>query len=124
MCCFYSEFDQLTSCLTRLQANSQLKPLLNNSDSLVALTSLISQSHFQQLLNIHNTIQSVQCFQCPPIALCNDSRELAAQVLYYSSVFFFSVFVCPWVFFFAKQRFVDNCGVTLYPAFVHKSPGK
>ena len=35
---------------------------------------------FQLLLSIHNTIQRVQCFQCPPPALCTDARDLVQEV--------------------------------------------
>jgi hypothetical protein len=35
---------------------------------------------FQRLLKIHNIVQSVQCFQCPPHALCCDTRALVQEV--------------------------------------------
>ena len=43
--------------------------------------SLTSESPvFQLLVAVHNTIQRVQCFQCPPPALCTDARDLVQEV--------------------------------------------
>ena len=72
---FFPDPKELISCATRLQP---LTSKLNNAPSVLA--DLLRQSQFQRLLNIHNTIQSVQCFQCPPVALCSDSRNLVEQV--------------------------------------------
>jgi hypothetical protein len=31
-------------------------------------------------MTVHNTIQLVECFQCPPPALCTDARDLVQEV--------------------------------------------
>jgi hypothetical protein len=31
-------------------------------------------------MRVHNTIQLVECFQCPPPALCTDARDLVQEV--------------------------------------------
>ena len=45
-----------------------------------SLAALIRQPQFRRLLQIHNTIQTVQCFQCPPVPLCSDARNLVQEV--------------------------------------------
>ena len=36
---------------------------------------------FKLLLSVHNTVQRVQCFQCPPQALCTDARDLVQECM-------------------------------------------
>ena len=75
-------------CVDRLREgiNCSSSSTANNSNPssnpghLDTLSRLIGQSQFQQLLRIHNTIQSAQCFQCPPMAMCCDSRALVQEV--------------------------------------------
>ena len=96
LCLFFADAEHLSECVNRLRTLAQgqselalqlrtlLKPSSSSADDLSSLATLIGQNReFQKLLNIHNTIQTVQCFQCPPVALCSDSRDLVAQVNHY-----------------------------------------
>ena len=47
---------------------------------LTTVVRLLENSRFQRLLDIHNTIQAVQCFQCPPAPLCCDAKILVREV--------------------------------------------
>ena len=69
-----SDCDQMLACISRLNSD-----LAGSSSSLDSLASLVRRSEFGRLLRIHNTIQAAQCFQCPPMALCCDSRALVAE---------------------------------------------
>ena len=59
--------------------------------SLQTIVKLLENTQFQKLLNIHNIIQSVQCFQCPPAPLCCDAkilvREVSDYIIFSSSAF-------------------------------------
>ena len=48
--------------------------------SLQTIVKLLENTQFQKLLDIHNIIQSVQCFQCPPAPLCCDAKILVREV--------------------------------------------
>ena len=55
--------------------------IVYSSNSRKLTVSLCSESPvFQLLVAVHNTIQRVQCFQCPPPALCTDARDLVQEV--------------------------------------------
>ena len=47
---------------------------------IAVITTEADQPQFRRLLQIHNTIQTVQCFQCPPVPLCSDARNLVQEV--------------------------------------------
>lgn len=45
-----------------------------------SVVRLLENARFQRLLDIHNIIQAVQCFQCPPAPLCCDAKILVREV--------------------------------------------
>ena len=45
-----------------------------------AIVRLLENGQFKKLLDIHNIIQKVQCFQCPPSPLCCDAKLLVQEV--------------------------------------------
>jgi hypothetical protein len=47
---------------------------------LADIQQLLSSPVFRRLMTVHNTIQLVECFQCPPPALCTDARDLVQEV--------------------------------------------
>ena len=53
---------------------------LGESGLVESTRSLVTSPEFTRLLGIHNTIQTVQCFQTPPDALCCDARNLVREV--------------------------------------------
>ena len=53
----------------------------NTPDAAIsALNAMVEDPVFKLLVSVHNTIQRVQCFQCPPPALCSDARDLVQEV--------------------------------------------
>ena len=53
----------------------------NTPDAAIsALNAMVKDPVFKLLVSVHNTIQRVQCFQCPPPALCSDARDLVQEV--------------------------------------------
>ena len=69
----------MVRCVDRLTV-SQLKADDNVTGSLQTIVKLLENTQFQKLLDIHNIIQSVQCFQCPPAPLCCDAKILVREV--------------------------------------------
>ena len=69
----------MVQCVDRLTV-SQLKSDDNVTGSLQTIVKLLENTQFQKLLDIHNIIQSVQCFQCPPAPLCCDAKILVREV--------------------------------------------
>ena len=84
----FSDADQILTTLERIQKSPLFKStasgkgqgLQSTAESLADLPQLIQKGQFQRLLAIHNTIQAVQCFQCPPRALCSNSQDLITEV--------------------------------------------
>ena len=71
--------------LDRLE--SQLSSAANIADNttkqqlpLQSIIQLLENRQFHKLLDIHNIIQTVQCFQCPPTPLCCDAKVLVREV--------------------------------------------
>ena len=57
------------------------QPTPDNQDvAISALNAMVDDPVFKLLVSVHNTIQRVQCFQCPPPALCSDARDLVQEV--------------------------------------------
>ena len=73
---------EMVRCVDRLTVS----PLCVKDDkcsvagSLKTIVKLLENTQFQKLLDIHNIIQSVQCFQCPPAPLCCDAKILVREV--------------------------------------------
>ncbi|XP_040565434.1 protein PALS1 isoform X2 [Lepeophtheirus salmonis] len=70
----------LLRCIERVERQLQAFPS-DDGSSLEKLKNLATNSEFKHLLIIHNTIQAVQCFQCPPNALCSDTRTLVQECM-------------------------------------------
>lgn len=68
--------NEMLTIVERVLRDPKLVP-----DNLTQLSGLIRHTQFQRLLTIHNTIQCVQCFQCPPRALCSNIQELVRECL-------------------------------------------
>eukprot|EP00094_Tigriopus_californicus_P012400 TCALIF_11987-PA protein Name:"Similar to Mpp5 MAGUK p55 subfamily member 5 (Mus musculus)" AED:0.13 eAED:0.13 QI:345/0.87/0.88/0.94/0.87/0.88/17/0/1002 len=68
--------NEMLTIVDRVLRDPKLVP-----DNLTQLSGLIRHTQFQRLLTIHNTIQCVQCFQCPPRALCSNIQELVRECL-------------------------------------------
>ena len=78
-----ADSDEMVRCVDRLTES----PLCVKDDkcgsvagSLQTIVKLLENTQFQKLLDIHNIIQSVQCFQCPPAPLCCDAKILVREV--------------------------------------------
>ena len=76
---FFTDVDEMMRRLDRLQSQCDE----NNTTKLLPLQSIIQlleNRQFHKLLDIHNIIQTVQCFQCPPTPLCCDAKVLVREV--------------------------------------------
>jgi len=72
------DVDEMMRRLDRLQSQCDE----NNTTKLLPLQSIIQlleNRQFHKLLDIHNIIQTVQCFQCPPTPLCCDAKVLVRE---------------------------------------------
>jgi len=56
-------------------------PQNSNDAAISALNAMVEDPVFKLLVSVHNTIQRVQCFQCPPPALCSDARDLVQECM-------------------------------------------
>jgi len=52
-----------------------------HAPAISALNAMVEDPVFKLLVSVHNTIQRVQCFQCPPPALCSDARDLVQECM-------------------------------------------
>ena len=80
---FLFDFPDAEEMLRRLErVGSQLHSSNSGTKTsdLTTVVRLLENSRFQRLLDIHNTIQAVQCFQCPPAPLCCDAKILVREV--------------------------------------------
>jgi len=76
--------EEMMRRLDRLE--SQLSSAANIADNttkqqlpLQSIIQLLENRQFHKLLDIHNIIQTVQCFQCPPTPLCCDAKVLVRE---------------------------------------------
>ena len=69
------------------------------STDLTSVVRLLENSRFQRLLDIHNIIQAVQCFQCPPAPLCCDAkvlvREVSSSIFHFHQISILSTYLMP-----------------------------
>ena len=78
--------DRLSTTLTNETGKSTAATAANlpvgpaGPAAISAVSGLLADGKFRRLLEIHNTIQSVQCFQCPPAPLCCDTKNLVQEV--------------------------------------------
>ena len=82
---FFTDAEEMMRRLDRLE--SQLSSAANIADNntkqqlpLQSIIQLLENRQFHKLLDIHNIIQTVQCFQCPPTPLCCDAKVLVREV--------------------------------------------
>ena len=69
--------EEMGRCLGRVTTStSTSSSSLQGMAGLTSLATIIEDPVFRLLVSVHNTIQRVQCFQCPPPALCTDARDL------------------------------------------------
>ena len=61
-------------------AGGELTAGAGETDMVGRLRTLVEDPLFARLMSVHNTIQLVQCFRCPPPALCTDARDLVQEV--------------------------------------------
>ena len=71
------DVEEMGRCLGRVTTStSDSSSSLQGVAGLTSLATIIEDPVFRLLVSVHNTIQRVQCFQCPPPALCSDARDL------------------------------------------------
>ena len=91
----FIDVEEMVRCISRvssaiepstLSSSSSLSvPVIphNTPDAAIsALNAMVEDPVFKLLVSVHNTIQRVQCFQCPPPALCSDARDLVQEVTF------------------------------------------
>lgn len=88
---FIADADEIHRRLDRL--GSQLKESLVGLEQqpLTVVIQLLENAQFKKLLEIHNVIQAVQCFQCPPTPLCCDAKLLVREVIIYALFIYRSI---------------------------------
>ena len=79
--------EELSSIQNDEEKTTEVKTSLQSSEkTTVGLNSLLvlfKDPMFRRLMRVHNTIQLVQCFRCPPPPLCTDARDLVQEVYIY-----------------------------------------
>jgi len=85
------DVEEMVRCIRRVSSALEPPNLSSSSSSSVpanppdatisALNAIVEQPVFKLLVSVHNTIQRVQCFQCPPPALCSDARDLVQECM-------------------------------------------
>lgn len=88
------DVEEMVRCISRV--SSAIEPSTMSSSSslsvpviphntpdaaISALNAMVEDPVFKLLVSVHNTIQRVQCFQCPPPALCSDARDLVQECM-------------------------------------------
>jgi hypothetical protein len=89
----FSDIEEMSRCVDRLTSALGSQPASGATKSadggsspppataqLADIQNLLSSAVFRRLMTVHNTIQLVECFQCPPPALCTDARDLVQEV--------------------------------------------
>ena len=83
--------EELSSIQNDEEKTTEVKTSLQSSEkTTVGLNSLLvlfKDPMFRRLMRVHNTIQLVQCFRCPPPPLCTDARDLVQEVYIYLSIY-------------------------------------
>jgi len=76
------DVEEMGRCLGRVTTStSSSSSSLQGVAGLSSLATIIEDPVFRLLVSVHNTIQRVQCFQCPPPALCTDARDLVQECM-------------------------------------------
>ena len=75
------DVEEMGRCLGRVTTSLESSSNLQNVAGLTSLATIIDDPVFRLLVSVHNTIQRVQCFQCPPPALCTDARDLVQVII-------------------------------------------
>jgi len=79
------DVEEMGRCLSRVttstSSSSTTSSKMQGVADLGSLATIIEDPVFRLLVSVHNTIQRVQCFQCPPPALCSDARDLVQECM-------------------------------------------
>ena len=75
------DVEEMGRCLGRVTTSLESSSNLQNVAGLTSLATILEDPVFRLLVSVHNTIQRVQCFQCPPPALCTDARDLVQVII-------------------------------------------
>merc|ERR1719192_990863 len=75
------EEEEMGRCLGRVTTSLESSSNMQSVAGLTSLATIIDDPVFRLLVSVHNTIQRVQCFQCPPPALCPDARDLVQECM-------------------------------------------
>lgn len=77
---------ELLQSLYRL--SSSLQGNGHKDSDLMLIEGLIRNADFQNILTIHNKVQEVCCFKCPPSPITSDAQDMTQEVINVNSYFF------------------------------------
>ena len=77
----FAGLGELVGSLQRVQ-QALRKNGLNLDESIAAVGSLMQRPEFQQVLNVHNRVQDVWCYNSPPTSTYPQARQLVQEVTF------------------------------------------